>query len=104
MANPELQAALAADASTLLADFGTTVVNGASTATGLLSSREVVVEEAGFGVPRRQHVLRLKAGDGGTIEVGTVLTIGGADYRVDGIEPVAPDFLFTDYVVVGGAS
>lgn len=100
--NEDFLDALAADAAVFMEDFGTTVTNGSSSATGLLSERDISQVELGVEVQRRGTVLRMKTGDGGTIVVGTVLTINALPYRVDRIIPVEPELTFTDYVLVGG--
>ena len=92
--------AFAADAAAFLGDLGVPVVNGASSTTGLFSVRDVIDESTGAVVKRQ--VLRLQTGTGGTITEDTILTIDGADYRVDRIQ-AADDGLFTDYVVAGSA-
>jgi hypothetical protein len=97
-------ATLAADAGIFTGDFGQTVTNGASSAPGLLSIRDRVVDEAGFQTVRRSQVVRMKTGAGGTIESGTILVIDGAKHRVDVVEVVAPDGVFTDYWLAGGVS
>lgn len=84
--------------------FSSLVTNGASRAYGLVDDRYVEREENGFTVQRKVKVLRLKTGEGGTIAIGTTLVIGGVSYRVDAIEPVAPDRVFTDYGLAGGAA
>lgn len=84
--------------------FGTVVVNGGAQAMGLLDTRYVDDDGGGFTVQKKVQILRLRTGEGGTIAVGTMLTIGGVSYRVDRLAPVPPDGLFTDYVVSGGAA
>jgi hypothetical protein len=84
--------------------FGVVVKNGSTQATGLVDDRYVMVDENGFQSQRKVKVLRLKTGEGGTIAIDTELEIGGVTYRVDGIEPVAPDRVFTEYVLAGGTA
>ena len=84
--------------------FGTLVKNGTARASGLVEDRYVTGDEGGFQVQRKVTVLRLKTGDGGTIAIATTLVIDGVTYRVDAIEPVAPDQVFTDYGLAGGAA
>lgn len=104
MPNASLQAALTRDAATLLNDFGTTVVNGSTSTTGILDTRDEGEEVGGFIVQQRRLVLTIVTGSGGTIVDGTTLTVGGRDYRVDGNGiPVAPDGAHTEYRLVGAA-
>lgn len=84
--------------------FGEAVKNGTTWTTGVVSDRYVTVEENGFQTQRRVKVLRLAAGAGGTIAIGTDLELGGVTYRVDDIIPVEPDRRHTDYVLAGGAA
>lgn len=105
MGNAALQAALLRDAGTFLADFGTTVTNGAHEAPGVLDVRDVPEEGAGgIVVMQRRTILRMTAGTGGTIADGTTLVIGGVTYRVEGDGvPVAPDGVHVEYVLTGAA-
>lgn len=102
MPNAALQAALLRDAATVLNDFGTTVVNGSTSTTGILDQRDEAEEAGGFIVQQRRLVLKIVTGSGGTIVDGTVLTVDGREYRVDGNGiPVAPDGVHTEYRLVG---
>ena len=102
MPNAALQAALLRDAATMLTDFGTTVVNGSTSTTGTLDQRDEAEEQNGFVVQQRRLVLTLVTGTGGAIVDGTVLTVGGRRYRVDGNGiPVPPDAAHTAYRLVG---
>lgn len=87
-----------ADAAAFLADFGVSVVNGASATTGILSARDVL--DPASGVVLRRQVLRMQTGTGGTITEDTDLTVDGATHRVDRIM-LADDGLFTDYILAG---
>jgi len=80
------------------------VTNGAVSAFGLVEERYVTAMADGYEVQRKVKVLRLKTGTGGTIAIGTELVIDGVTYRVDAIEPVAPDRVFTDYGLAGGVA
>lgn len=80
------------------------VLNGAVSAFGLVEERYVTANENGYEVQRKVKVLRLAADEGGTIAIGTELVIGGVTYRVDAIEPVLPDRVFTDYGLAGGVA
>lgn len=104
MANAAFLAALERDAAIFTGDFGSTVVNGSTTAHGNLSVRDVFEDNGGMMVQRRRRYLRMAAGVGGTIEVNTQLTIDGVVYRVDAIEPGAADGAFVDYRLAGGAA
>ena len=84
--------------------FGAVVKNGSTTTNGILETRYVTVDEGGFQLQKKRLVLRLQTGEGGTIAIDTDLVIGGVTYRVDAIEPVAPDGAFTDYGLAGGAA
>lgn len=84
--------------------FGTKVVNGGAIAYGLVDERYVDVDDGGVLVQRKVKMLRLKTGEGGTIDIGTTLSINGTLHRVDRIIPVTPDRLFTDYVIAGGTA
>lgn len=108
MADTTFHDLLARDAAVFLSGpangFGVLVTNQGASARGTVDVRYVAVEEGGFQVQRRRRVLRLKTGEGGTIDLGTTLTVDGVPYRVDMYEPVAPDGLFTDYVLAGGSA
>jgi hypothetical protein len=99
-------AQLAADASIFLGDFGQPVTNGATSTTGILAIRErVTADPSGFQTVRRQQSVRVKTGALGTVTDGeTILTIGGAKYRVEYSELVAPDGVFTDHWLAGGVA
>lgn len=84
--------------------FGTLVINGSARCSGLLDQRTVEQDDGGMLIQRKVTVLRLKTGEGGTIAIGTQLTVGGVVYRVDAIQPVDPDRVFTDYGLAGGAA
>lgn len=104
MANAALHAALAKDAGVFLNDFGTVVLNGDVSFTGMLSTRDEPTDVNGMTVYRRRTVLTVVTGVGGPITDGTLLVINGRTLRVEGHPtPVPPDGVHTEYRLSGAA-
>lgn len=83
--------------------FGVPVVFGTASARGIVSTREALEPMDGLSVRRRQRVVRVATGALGTVAVGDTLTVDGTAHRVDDIDPIGPDAVFTEYVLAGGA-
>lgn len=100
MANAALQAALARDAATVLADWSTVVFAGVTTS-GILSQRDRLEDLSGGGMQAvgRFTALRVKAGSISP-EIGDTVVVDGVSYRVDFPMDSTPDGAFTDYAVV----
>lgn len=96
-----MTAALRATAPFLRA-FGVSVVSTTHEARGIVAVREEVVDVNGLGVRRKRRTVRVATGALGTVAVGDTLTVDGTAYRVDDIDPVAPDAVFTEYALAGG--
>lgn len=84
------------DAQEFIRDFGVPVVNGTSTANGILG--EATFEENGY--ERRRTTVRIEHGTIGAVAEGTALTVDGRSFTVHRVVRVG-DGLFDDLIMAG---
>lgn len=86
----------ATDAQEFLRDFGVPVINGASSALGLL--REEDYDDNGYQC--RRNVVRVEHDTVGTVAEGTTLTVDGRTFTVHRVVRVG-DGVFDDLILAG---